>query len=514
MSLAMDGDSSQITGPAALILPVLNLFRDFNVAVTLAGAIGLAGLLILVWFVLVVMLPAIWQVDRLTRRVRATNGAAAFSANFAEIDRAFASAPLLRHGWAKLRQTLILPSQGATDPIRHSAPPGQFINVGAAEAAGLNLRFYQAVPNYFVGIGLVFTFLGLVAALFFASQGVGASDVKVAQRSLGYLLQASTFKFLTSIAGLVASLALSIGYRILVLRLTRGIDRLVRALDQRLVLVDAIGIGLAQTNELRRQNKLLEGLGTEIAKRLEDSLPALIADAVGPLAQAGDPGALRGVMEEMQAGLSRTGARETTALAEILVELRTSLRGFGQTLAQTGSDFGQRIDGASVALQGQVSDSSRLLAETLSAVDQTAIRLRTASEPVARIADKFQIAASEISGAADRMAKIQGEMSGTLRTLNESANTLKAFWTEYRTRFEEVDRGLAGAFTAFAEGSETHRKATESFVKEMDAEMARALTALGSGIDELTTTVEDLKSSVKEIGGSLGRGPVRAPAAT
>ncbi len=510
----MDGDLSQLSGPAAFILPVLNLFRDFNVAVTLAGAIAALGLAVLAWFALVVMLPAIWQIERLTQRVRATNGATAFSANFTDIDRAFGSSSLLRHGWAKLRQTLILPSQGATDPVRHSAPPGQFLNVGAVEAAGLNLRFYQAVPNYFVGLGLIFTFLGLVAALFFASQGVGAADVKVAQRSLGYLLQASTFKFLTSIAGLGASLLLSVVYRVLVLRLTRGIDRLVRALDQRLVQVDAIGIGLAQTNELRRQNKLLEGLGADIAAKLESVLPGLIAEAVGPLAQAGDPNALRGVMEDMQAGLRSAGARETTALAEILVELRTSLRGFGQTLAQTGTDFNQRIDGAAASLQGQVSDSSRLLAETLSAVDQTAIRLRTAAEPVARIADKFQIAAGEISGAADRMAKLQGEMSSTLRTMAESASTLKAFWTEYRTRFEEVDRGLAGAFTAFAEGSETHRKAMESFVKDMDAELARALTALGSGIDELTTTVEDLKTSVRDIAGGPARGAVRQPAPT
>jgi hypothetical protein len=63
----------------------------------------------------------------------------------------------------------------------------------------LNLRLLQAIPNVLVGIGLLFTFLGLTAALYFASQGAAAHDVAQTQLSIRNLLDAAAFKLSSSL---------------------------------------------------------------------------------------------------------------------------------------------------------------------------------------------------------------------------------------------------------------------------------------------------------------------------
>ena len=87
----------------------------------------------------------------------------------------------------------------------------------------------QALPNYFVGLGLVLTFLGLIAGLYFASRGMRTADMIEARAALVHLLNSATFKFLTSVAGISMSLIVSLTFRIgqfLRLRLDLLCDRI------------------------------------------------------------------------------------------------------------------------------------------------------------------------------------------------------------------------------------------------------------------------------------------------
>ncbi len=80
--------------------------------------------------------------------------------------------------------------------------PSRYFDIKSLQLAGLRLRMFLGLPNDFVGIGLVFTFLGLVAGLYFASQSMMSPDIGAARDALVLLLHAATFKFLTSITGI------------------------------------------------------------------------------------------------------------------------------------------------------------------------------------------------------------------------------------------------------------------------------------------------------------------------
>lgn len=116
----------------------------------------------------------------------------------------------------------------ATDKF---ASASSYINLGLLETKGFPLKIISSLPGYFVGLGLIFTFLGLVAALYFCSQGMKTGNYEDARSSMMHLLYAASFKFTTSIAGVSSSLAISVLYKSLLHALHLRIENLSETLD-------------------------------------------------------------------------------------------------------------------------------------------------------------------------------------------------------------------------------------------------------------------------------------------
>ncbi|MBV9218087.1 MAG: hypothetical protein JO366_06435 [Methylobacteriaceae bacterium] len=108
--------------------------------------------------------------------------------------------------WSEF-QTQSLKSRGVPNvPFSHfvaSEPRG------AKEHGGL----MQALPGYFTSVGLIFTFVGLVVALYFAAKGFRSGNIEEARASIIQLLNAASFKFLTSVAALISALMVSLFLR-------------------------------------------------------------------------------------------------------------------------------------------------------------------------------------------------------------------------------------------------------------------------------------------------------------
>ncbi|MDZ4761753.1 MAG: hypothetical protein SGJ21_11835 [Alphaproteobacteria bacterium] len=177
-----------------------------------------------------------------------------FARRFREIDSAMQqpglTASALRDAWRRYRKTFSFVS---VPPIRSTQRPNGF--------------FYGAVPpptwlgfaaNMFIGFGLLATFLGLVAALTFAAEGMRGSDSGAMQDALRDLLAAASSKFVTSIAGVGLSILLNILERFLVVDLRRNLDALCGAIELG-VRVDSDAHSAAVAERLGRLAAMLEG---------------------------------------------------------------------------------------------------------------------------------------------------------------------------------------------------------------------------------------------------------------
>jgi len=140
----------------------------------------------------------------------------------------------------------------------------------------------QALPGYFTWLGLILTFIGLVVALYFAARGFRSGDIAEARTSILQLLNASSFKFLTSVAALSGALLVSIAYRFCLSQLRSESERTVAyieayvslwrdlmrpkhpATDSLTTVVDRLDLLIASVNSLTVQmQKVADRLETE-----------------------------------------------------------------------------------------------------------------------------------------------------------------------------------------------------------------------------------------------------------
>jgi hypothetical protein len=199
---------------APLARVYLSMFNSPATAILLSGGLVLAGILLVVWFVFGKVRPALKHLDRLTAEcVRATVRTGGGDG----LDRVLGPS-FLGPDWRAWRAA--------------GGRPSDYITLESLERSGLRLGLIQALPNYFVGLGLVMTFLGLIAGLWFASQGMRTADMVEARAALVHLLNSATFKFLTSVAGIAMSLVVSLAFRISIQSLRHRLDLLCDRIEE------------------------------------------------------------------------------------------------------------------------------------------------------------------------------------------------------------------------------------------------------------------------------------------
>lgn len=138
-----------------------------------------------------------------------------------QLTKIFARSGLFVTAWAMFRAD-------APNARRFSAQPFAFYvsndpHSPENERAGV----MHGMPGYFTSVGLILTFAGLVVALYFAAKGFRSGNIEEARGAIIQLLNASSFKFLTSVAALVSALMISVCLRVC--------QSLVRAESQHLV---------------------------------------------------------------------------------------------------------------------------------------------------------------------------------------------------------------------------------------------------------------------------------------
>lgn len=123
------------------------------------------------------------------------------------VGQALRQADLFISAWAMFQRQR---NQEGTIP---AAPFNYFVASDPSVDEGNSGGFMQSMPSYFVSVGLIFTFIGLVVALYFAGRGFRSGNLEEARSSIVALFNASSFKFLTSVAALFSSLVISIVFR-------------------------------------------------------------------------------------------------------------------------------------------------------------------------------------------------------------------------------------------------------------------------------------------------------------
>lgn len=217
------------------ITPIAAVYLDtFNnpvTAVAISLTMILTGFAAVLYYWIAHFAPAYRELKRVALLLDSITDPPGSASALAAVDDVLSSTRLLARDWKLLKaRFLVGPDEGSIV----IEPPERFFGLARLRRAGLPIDALKNFASDYVGLGLIFTFLGLVAGIYFAGRSMLSADLGAARLALIQLLHASTFKFLTSITGIGMSLLFTWAHRVLVRRSERQVDEVAALVEDRL----------------------------------------------------------------------------------------------------------------------------------------------------------------------------------------------------------------------------------------------------------------------------------------
>ena len=358
--------------------------------------------------------------------------------------------------WGEYRETMVVPAPGSGGVVRNSLRPGAFIN---AEDLGFETRWWRIWPGLFVSVGLLLTFLGLIAAL----TAIGGDEIT--DDSLRELLNAASAKFIMSLTGLACSIVLTVVGRSLTNLVEERIRALCHALEKRLHFQSLEEIAEEQLATLKEQGTTMRKVAMEMVAELSRPLREELPTAIGASIKA--------------------------ELAPLLETLRqTSKQGVGELVG----DLSQR-------LSGDIGDAMAMASGRLGeAADRLAALAERMESGTGRIGQEYESLVARMGSQLTEMQKaMQSEVASGQKAMSEGTERLMQQMNEsldaIRSNTSQGAQAIADAAAEMRAAAEGFRQEVESATGKgaaaVDAQMQSAAQAAGASIASATVSLTD-----------------------
>lgn len=447
-----------------------------------------------------------------------------FAGALEAIGVALAGQDLLRKPWAAYSATIVFPRHTGHDVARSADEPSRWFNANLFNAAGVDLRYHAAMPNLLVGAGLLATFFGLTVALM-SAQGVVTGDASERNAALSALLGAASLKFITSLIGMLFSIA----YALLRKRQIGGVETLINAICIRLEeLAPPITSVDIQNESLRvseQQFEQLQRFNAELASKIGDAIDERFDNRLG-----NHIGPLRETIEQLA---SRLSSGSEAAIETMLQQFTDKMQGGAGDRMSSVTQMLDTLAGRLDAMSGAFSGAAGELSSAASAIG-TQLR-EGGSTAAAELQSQMTSAAHDLKGMMRELTEGLAAEGGTQRAamaeqVQNIVEQLKALQSESHAAgaqaTQELAQRVAGAAMALERSADTvaerltagAEQSGEKLKAQMDEGVSRlvsaareaaamfgdAATSLGNSAGALKTGVQELERSAGATAGRLG----------
>lgn len=484
-----------------------------------------------------------------------------FADRFEDIDAVLRSGGKPAHemclAWAEFRETIV--DDTATPRQATSRADAYFLHLGD------DTRVLAWWANIFVALGLTCTFLGIVAALTITVAALdSAGGTGSMTPALIRLLEITSVKFWTSIAGVVCSIVLRTFDRRWHSKTQRELERVVDGIDRGTQLLPPQRIAAEQLVEMKEQTAALKAFSTEFAIAIQDALSGQMQPMVGALAGIQTSiddfkdGSFNQIGRELGEALSRNAGTEMQQLGVALADMTHKIASIHDGIETSGNDANERIAAAArdfsaasermqetfSALNERIGKTGSRLTESADAASASAVAqfdsategLQQAFDQVrGEIADLGQHLTTSAGATADRNAEVLARAADALeqattrtsegmgraidqavsRAGEESARAMSVAFASFGSRFEEASVGLvdtlrstAGRMEILAGSIERSAAASETHVTSLVTAADRTdglSTNLARAAHDLEAAAEPIRTATEAIGGAVGR---------
>ena len=446
---------------------------------------------------------------RTAREILQTGDDAGFTRDrLIDIDREFRrlgerSAPRrhLARAWREFRETTVVP-ESSDARLRNTARPDTFFS---REELGQNHGFWRQTPTLFVSVGLLLTFLGLVAALEQTSRILDdASGDSNVTEGLKTLLRIAGAKFIMSLTGLLCSILFILFLRWNASRVDRDLHALCESIERGCDYLSEQSILRDMLEQAKDQTAHLQSFSTElvaqIARPIGEDLPQAIREAMDPVIQ----------------GISRQAGETTEIVAakvssQMTAGVQDSVNAMNETLGAVSGALESvvdRFDKSSGAMSGRVNEAVRALSGQMEALDgKMTAWSETAVEKFNRGADTLlERMTQALDDIRANTAENAARMESASRALADAAENLSRSVQETVTAAAEAGgREIVSAGAALAES-------IGAAMKEIDKNLLEPMTALADRLREIGDRVEAASAQTGKFASAIesGAGAVAA----
>lgn len=445
------------------------------------------------------------------KKFGADNRYQSFFDNFDSLDQSLKKLPAIQHTWNEFIESIVFDKPNQKIYISHR--PAEYFSRNSILGSQLNLPQFLAFPNYLIGLGLLFTFIGLAAALHVAQSGMSGPSGN-SQKALEDLLSVASVKFVSSIAGVGSSLVLSWFQRLRLKGFQNKLSEFVRLLEEFTEYKSTEKLLHENYAEQQKHTLALNDMATNISNGigevLSNQLPTSVAAALEPLANeirnlaqkfsGSSEDALQKVLQEFLAQLRQSSGDDMNGLIESVKTLRESLNMLVVNIDSMSKNLGTDTKESSARLASVLES----FINTFTPVQQGIGQFGEALRALDIIANKIENAGGSIIGAADKNDKSSGELAGAAKQLSQNLSPLSellSLLNESLAKISSTAEQLKSAGGTIALASDDFKSSATS-IDNAGQRFNANVKVFGDAADGIADTIAALERASNQLSNS------------
>lgn len=444
----------------------------------------------------------------------------------------------LSDSWREFNETLLIPyvdfePDGENERILNTHHTSTYFNQRYILWSKVNMRWFNAFPNILTGIGIVGTFIGLVAGIYIASPGLSADNIDEAKGALNVLLSGASLAFLTSIAGLSSSMLFSKAEKNKLHEFDRLCQDFVAEIDERVEYFSAERLSNKVLQESKKQSFALETFANDLAVTMGQVMQEQVAkpmiNAINELTEnqkSANDETIAKVMEEFAASISGAAGVEMQALAETIKTISAKLEEqlialsdghkamnesatfimnemthVAENTSNKINDLSAEISNAVAAQKGLNESNGELherIKETVFTAGNTVEKSNDVLEKANATVDKQGELISQTNNIAEQFSNAAKNIEQTHVLISGTEEQIRLNWKDYQDRFTSVDESLGNMFNNLNDGMSQYARSTNEYLIELDKHAAKVVKELSIASKEISDSIESLGDGLEQ----------------
>jgi len=378
--------------------------------------------------------------------------------------------------WGEFEETLVpWQTAGGTEHIGNAVRPSVFFNLFDM---GVSMTRWRAWPAVFVTVGLLLTFLGLIAALQQTDKILSGGE---AQEALGTLLTVASAKFIMSLTGLACSIVFGFVLRYCIVMREEALHEVCAEIESCLNFVSQERLAAEQLVSLRDQSEQTRTLITkkvsELNEPLRDAISEGIATAMGPVVQqigtVGSDG-VGAMVNDLSARFTEDVAGALGSVSDRLSNAGSTLEALAGKMDQSSSQMGGAMESAISRLATSVDEMRE---NAGAAAQQTSAKLTESAEAM-------------FAGMRDSLDGIKANTENNSMVLDRAAASMSEAAASFRSELNAAAKESREAAT------QEMNQASAEAASQVGAAGLAVAASMGTSIAAVTQQAEALGEKV------------------